>query len=225
MKYKKLLISIVIFYVLYYIVCEKREYFTVTGETATKQIVTSDMNGNLISTNAQHLLQLPIGSIIPWVFPTIPEGWLLCDGNTFSGDQYKILFEILGTYTLPDLRGKVPVGKSLNDDGLLSEPSKESARVLTTLPTHNHGISYYYSHSSIHSGNNIKGHPVDTYGSTRTKLHNLDYTGGDHTGIDTAGGDYDWITPPKNTGNAGTASPNSFSIVQKTYVVNYIIKY
>lgn len=219
MKYKNLIWIIVIFCVLYYL-SEQREYFTITGETADKQIVTSDMDGNLISTDAQHLLQLPIGSIIPWVFPTVPDGWLLCNGDTVSGEEYDKLFEVLGSYTLPDLRGKVPVGKQALDDGLLNDVEGTSTtRTLTTVPTHNHGISYGYSNSNVHSGNSIKAHPWGLY----TRAARSKYTDAEHTGIMYGG--LSWITPPTGTGNSGSTTAAPFSVVQKTYIVNYIIKY
>ena len=63
---------------------------------------------------------LPVGSIIAYSSDTIPNGWLLCDGSSFSTTSYPELFEAIGvTYgwddernpKLPDLRGRVAVGK------------------------------------------------------------------------------------------------------------------
>lgn len=63
---------------------------------------------------------LPTGAILPFSSDTIPNGWLLCDGSSFSATSYPELFDVIGvTYgwdddrnpKLPDLRGRVAVGK------------------------------------------------------------------------------------------------------------------
>jgi len=66
-----------------------------------------------------------IGTIIQWGSNTIPTGWLLCDGSAISRTTYSDLFSVIGTsfgagdgsttFNLPDLRGKVAVGKDTND--------------------------------------------------------------------------------------------------------------
>lgn len=73
----------------------------------------------------------PIGAMLPWggASNVIPQNFLLCDGTTVSQGTYPDLYTILGcaycanstadcnggTFCLPDLRGKVPVGQ-LNPD-------------------------------------------------------------------------------------------------------------
>ncbi|MGC6402694.1 MAG: phage tail protein [Flavobacteriaceae bacterium] len=53
--------------------------------------------------NAQNGFQT--GSIIPYVGSTAPEGWLLCDGSTFTDDEYHgKLISILGTNKTPNLQ-------------------------------------------------------------------------------------------------------------------------
>lgn len=67
---------------------------------------------------------LPIGAILPFSGDVIPNGWLLCDGSVIKQEDYPELFEVLaGNYgiisreeiRLPDLRGKVTVGKDSTD--------------------------------------------------------------------------------------------------------------
>ena len=67
---------------------------------------------------------LPIGAILPFSGDIIPNGWLLCDGSVIKQEDYPELFEVLaGKYgiisreeiRLPDLRGKVTVGKDSTD--------------------------------------------------------------------------------------------------------------
>ena len=67
---------------------------------------------------------LPIGAILPFSGDIIPNGWLLCDGSVIKQEDYPELFEVLaGNYgiisreeiRLPDLRGKVTIGKDSTD--------------------------------------------------------------------------------------------------------------
>lgn len=65
--------------------------------------------------------QMPAGAIMAWASETAPSNWLICDGSTVSRTLYASLYATIGdsygagdgvtTFTLPDLRGRVPVGK------------------------------------------------------------------------------------------------------------------
>ena len=64
---------------------------------------------------------MPAGSIMAWGSDTPPTNWLICNGSAVSRTTYASLFAAVGvtygvgdgatTFNLPDLRGKVPVGK------------------------------------------------------------------------------------------------------------------
>ena len=64
---------------------------------------------------------MPAGSIMAWGTDTPPSNWLICNGAAVSRTTYASLFAAIGvsygvgdgatTFNLPDLRGKVPVGK------------------------------------------------------------------------------------------------------------------
>uniref|UniRef100_UPI0028AFB8C4 phage tail protein n=1 Tax=Massilia oculi TaxID=945844 RepID=UPI0028AFB8C4 len=59
-----------------------------------------------------------VGEIRLFAFGFAPEGWLLCDGQQVSINQYQALYSLLtnvyggdpakGYFNLPDLRGRVP---------------------------------------------------------------------------------------------------------------------
>lgn len=100
---------------------------------------------------------LPIGAILPFSGDIIPNGWLLCDGSSFSVTSYPELFDVIGiTYgydddrnpKLPDLRGRVAVGKkdaTSADDTEFSSLGKtggEKTHTLTIdeMPSHKHGF-------------------------------------------------------------------------------------
>lgn len=48
---------------------------------------------------------VPVGTILANFTTNVPSGFLLCDGSTFSSSTYPDLYSVLGTTTLPDLRG------------------------------------------------------------------------------------------------------------------------
>ena len=86
---------------------------------------------NIVSANAAVLAALaayeaslsgiPIGGMIAYGGATAPSGWLLCYGQAISRTTYAALFAAIGTaygigdgtttFNLPDLRGRVTVGK------------------------------------------------------------------------------------------------------------------
>ena len=67
----------------------------------------------------------PTGSITMFSGSVAPNGWLICDGSNVSRTTYADLFNIIGTnygngdgsttFTLPNFKGRVPVGKDTND--------------------------------------------------------------------------------------------------------------
>jgi len=64
---------------------------------------------------------VPPGAMTEYGAASAPAGWLLCDGTAVSRTTYSALFAIISTnygagdasttFNLPDLRGRVPVGK------------------------------------------------------------------------------------------------------------------
>ena len=153
---------------------------------------------------------LPIGAILPFSSDTIPNGWLLCDGSSFSTTSYPELFEIIGTTygyddernpKLPDLRGRVAVGKkaatssSDTDFNELGKTGGEKTHTLTVneMPSHTHKIQ-------VRSGNigNYYGDPPLTDGNAGNLIQ---------------GGD---------TKSTGGGQPHN--ILQPYLVTNFIIK-
>lgn len=85
---------------------------------------------------------LPIGAILPFSGDIIPNGWILCDGSVIEQEDYPELFEVLaGNYgiisreeiRLPDLRGKVTIGKDSTDTDFdtLGKTGGEKTHTLT----------------------------------------------------------------------------------------------
>src|ERR1043165_9211780 len=67
----------------------------------------------------------PVGSIVFWLAPTLPNGWLICNGQQVSRTTYPNLFALWGTlhgagngsttFTLPNLQGRFPLGSGQKD--------------------------------------------------------------------------------------------------------------
>lgn len=87
---------------------------TITDGTIVQQDLAASLSGAIV----------PIGAILPYAGPesSVPAGWLLCDGRLIDDSTaYPELYAVIGTtwggvndanYYLPDLRGRVPAGKT-----------------------------------------------------------------------------------------------------------------
>ena len=106
-----------------------------------------------------------------------PTGWLLCDGSAVSRSTYADLFAVVSTtygigdgsttFNVPDLKGKVPVGKdaSQTEFDTLGETGGAKTVTLDTtmIPSHSHNVSAYTHTAS--SGSTDIGH-THTYSGT-----------------------------------------------------------
>lgn len=130
---------------------------TISGTTG---IVTDNISDATIQ-----LLQ-PTGSLLMWVTDTAPTGFLLCNGQAVSRDDYADLFGVIGTtfgvgnesttFNVPDYRDRMPIGAgttySVNDSGGSADAIVVDHTHTVTDPGHLHGSSlliataggYYY---------------------------------------------------------------------------------
>ena len=156
---------------------------------------------------------VPPGVIQQYAGTTAPAGYLMCNGGSFSSNDYGALATVVGdtywphsgtTYYLPDLRGKVPVGKAasgtfanLNGQGgtetvPLSEPQ---------MPPHTHGMSahthgmgnhrHYIGHGHNHTittSDSGHSHPASTPLTNNNSQSGYFYTRRSGVG----GPNYDW---------------------------------
>lgn len=82
-------------------------------------------------------LGVPIGSILPFAGTTAPFGYLLCDGSEIEKIKFSELFDAIGvtyngsaalngvgTFRLPDLRGRFPLGRdNMDNSGTVPSPA------------------------------------------------------------------------------------------------------
>lgn len=149
---------------------------------------------------------IPIGVILEYPADTPPNGWLICDGSAVSRTEYNDLFTTIGTtygngdgsttFNLPNLKGKVPVGKdsSQSEFNILNKIGGEKTHKLTIneIPSHNHVMS------AVRQWNSSGGYPWVANGEVYKAIEN---------GVTTSVG--------------GSQSHNN---LQPYIVVNYIIK-
>jgi microcystin-dependent protein len=169
---------------------------------------------------------LPAGSVMQWLTNTPPANWAVADGSLRSRVTDASLFAIIGTtygvgdgtttFALPDLRGRVPVGKDAGTFGALAGTGGAETHTLTEaqMPLHNHsgstGDSGTHNHGGINNstsssgGNN--GNVIRDGGAS---FNLISFQGGNHS--------HDFTT--NNTG--GDSAHNN---LQPFLVVNYIIK-
>lgn len=181
----------------------------------SQQPALNDTNLNLMQTYIENAINaqvsgdtLPVGCIVPFTSDVVPENWLLCNGQAVSRTDYDLLFSIIGTtygvgdgsttFNLPDLRGRVAVGKdgTQTEFDNLGEKGGEKTHQLTVgeLPKHTPKVKYWGEH-----GTGLNSGP---YG------YKLSYT---------LGCDESLTTEP-----IGNDEPHN--ILQPYQVTNYIIK-
>lgn len=114
---------------------------------------------------------LPIGTILPYAGQTAPEGYLTCDGASYSRQLYPELAEVCGTtyggdennFNVPDCRGLtlVGAGSGPEHEWELGERYGEYEHTLTVheLASHAHTQS---SHQHI---TQALGHAVSSWGT------------------------------------------------------------
>jgi len=115
--------------------------FISTKQSAADSLVTDQLlvyrpSVGLINMTKQvlfnHIPQIPVGVIFPYAgsASSVPTGYLLCDGSEVLTSKYSTLFSIIGytykpassligfgTFGLPDLRGRFPLGKDDMNNG------------------------------------------------------------------------------------------------------------
>lgn len=91
---------------------------------------------------------VPPGTITMFAGTTAPNGWLMCDGQSYSISTYRDLYNAIGTtyggygqsFQVPDLRGRFPVGKDTGTFSTLGGKGGEEKHTLTVaeMPNHRH---------------------------------------------------------------------------------------
>lgn len=97
-----------------------------------------------------------LGEIRMFAGSFAPDKWVFCNGQLLSIGQYEALFSLLGTryggdgrvtFSVPDLRGRIPIGYGRSNHSAYDYALGENVGVenvsLTTahMPSHTHGVN------------------------------------------------------------------------------------
>ena len=133
---------------------------------------------------------LPIGAIMPFGSDTIPENWLLCNGQEVSRTDYAELFKILGTaygegngsttFNLPNYKGRVAAGKDENDIDFntLGNTGGEKEHTLTVDEMHEHNHMVHLTSTEVSNGTGkwiaqyAEEGNINTYSTGGSQPHN-----------------------------------------------------
>lgn len=205
--------------------------------------------------NATDIGQTPVGVINQYAGSSAPSGWLICDGTAISRSTYSSLFSVLSTtygvgdgsttFNVPDLRTRVPVGKSASGTFVtLGATGGVETVTLTSsesgVPAHSHPNTATFAGTSHNHTQDAHGHAyksVSDLGNNNLQWHNTantisggdGSTGGGATAVvnatatnqaATAGGTVTMTNANNTAANAASAHTN----LQPYVVVNYIIK-
>jgi len=158
---------------------------------------------------------IPAGTIVGYGAGSAPTGWLLCDDTAVSRTTYARLFAVIGTgygggdgsgtFNVPDLRDKVPLGKGANNDtlGTTTGSAAASSVLASTSKT---GVTTAAASSVLASTS--KTGVTTAAANTGTANTGTGNTGTGTTGTGTSGNSTA-TTTAANTGTANTGTGNT----------------
>lgn len=193
-------------------------------------------------------LAVPIGAIIPFAGANAPTGYLLCDGSEVERTKYPDLYDIIGnlygvasigvgTFRLPDLRGRFPLGRDNMDNaftvpnatgGFVDAGGGNADRVSGTAPD-NIGQGGGQSTNTLIVSNlpehehNMKGSTGQQYYATRIDTAAPLDTGSFSDRGPTTVGQSQYVPSSGGIKTAGTLG-QPFSVMNPFLTINYIIR-
>lgn len=186
-------------------------------------------------------LLCPVGTMVPFAGINEPTGWRICDGASLLRSDYTALYNAIGTthgaadqyhFNIPDMRLRVPVGKTLSGTGstLGAKGGSKDAVIVTHGHDHSHTAS---SNTTGDHGHSIASDSGERIVVTMPSPMNQHIVGG------AAGGGLDLNVVPSHVDIAGGHSHTIYVAKDNTFagasgvdanlppyvVINYIIRY
>lgn len=194
------------------------------------------VNNSAVTTSLDYKVatNTPTGCIMLYSGSTAPSGWLLCDGSAILRSGYTALFALVGTtygpgngvstFNLPNLKGRVPVGRDAaqTEFDALGENGGAKTHTLSTseMPSHTH-VQNAHNHGITDPGHAHAygfwfGTAGGSVGATLTGVTQVSsQTNNQTTGISIN----NQTATNQNTGGGG-----AHNNLQPYLVLNYIIK-
>jgi microcystin-dependent protein len=195
-------------------------------------------------------LAVPVGGILPFAGIEAPYGYILCDGSEVERTKYSDLYDVIGTvfngsvplsgvgtFRIPDLRGRFPLGKDNMDNngtvpnttgGYIDAGGGNVDRVAGTAPD-NLGDGGGQSSNSLTVSNlpehehNMKGSTGQQYYATRVDSAIPIDTGSLSDKGPTTVGQSQYIPSSGGIKTAGSLG-QEFSVMNPFLTLNYIIR-
>lgn len=135
-------------------------------------------------------LMNPVGTVLTYAGSSAPTGYLLCDGTAISRTTYANLYAVIGTtygvgdntttFNLPDLKGRIPVGKNTGTFSTLGGTGGAETHTLTEaqIPSHYHSNSLSRQLQGTDDGNYTSAVSRGDAGTPDTLTWNTGNTGG-----------------------------------------------
>lgn len=163
------------------------EVTTNTFPSGTSAQVASETGGWTLNGDGTTSGIIPVGLISPYAGATAPAGWLLCDGSIVATATYSALSavcgtfyntggEAAGTFRLPNLQQRFPLGKTSAvgvTGSTLGETGGQLDASISLGHGHNDTISLNIS-GNVTSGG---GH-THSIGAANTSMNNVDHSHG-----------------------------------------------
>lgn len=188
------------------------------------QLRLADQQALIDAQNAQLQHSDPVARIEAYAGSSAPGGWLLCNGSAVSRTTYPKLFAAIGTtygagdgsstFNLPDLRGRVPVGRDAGQTefDVLGEAGGAKTHTLSVaeMPSHTHT-------------QNPHSHEIDTAGTALKYI--LRASPGTGSGMGGMGGTGAAFNATAATAtNQNTGGGGAHNNLQPYRVLNFIIR-
>ena len=183
---------------------------------------------------------MPVGTITQTARISAPTGWLLCEGQAVSRTEYVRLFDAIGTlygsgdgsttFNLPNLKGRVPVGKdsTQTEFDALGETGGAKTHTLTEaqIPSHTHTGTTASSGAHTHDVAQRYRDASDahTHGSANGKLAQAGASSGWTDGAGSPGAALSAGAHTHTFTTNATGSGQAHNILQPYIVLNYMIK-
>jgi microcystin-dependent protein len=152
-----------------------------------------------------------VGEIKMYAGGSAPTNWMICDGSALSATTYATLFGVIGytygggggTFNLPNLGGRVPIGAGAGYGLAAVGGEAQHVTIANEMPSHAHGITdVAHTHGLNQSphGHGDPGHTHTASGSQDAHTHTITAA---------AGGGLGQFAPPSPLVNQGSYTTSS----------------